>query len=142
MLERLVSVSSSIIPSFVSQHFLLDLSLSAVHIFQTSSPGFCLACAHKAPLYPLTHIRLLFLCLVFVFLSLILLFFSSLEKKISSTQSLLGHGSRCSLRYLLHSACSPVRNPLTAAQCISPTRRPSIHTTAASGHVNTPREHL
>lgn len=41
-----------------------------------------------------------------------LLFFSPFALSISPTQSLLSHGSRCSVRCLLHSACSLARKPV------------------------------
>lgn len=47
-----------------------------------------------------------------VFPRLSFFFFSPFALSISPTQSLLSHGSRCSVRCLLHSACSLARKPV------------------------------
>lgn len=51
-----------------------------------------------------------------VFPRLSFFFFSPFALSISPTQSLLSHGSRCSVRCLLHSACSLARKPVNQGQ--------------------------
>lgn len=79
-----------------------------------------------------SHIHFILLCLVLVFL-LSLVFPFALS--ISSKQSLLRRGSRCSIRCLPHSVCGLVRNPMNPAECISRARP------VASGHNSKPHKH-
>lgn len=48
-------------------------------------------------------------------------------------------GPRCSILYLLHSACGLARNPMNPGECIG-RARPRIYTTVASGHSSKPHK--
>lgn len=48
-------------------------------------------------------------------------------------------GPRCSILYLLHSACGLARNPVNPGECIG-RARPRIYTTVASGHSSKPHK--
>lgn len=50
-------------------------------------------------------------------------------------------GPRCSILYLLHSACGLARNPMNPGECIG-RARPRIYTTVASGHSSKPHKQI
>lgn len=133
-------VSSSIIPSYFYCFLRLpaELSVFIFHIFFLSFTsdvlcirvsGLCMR-IHTSAL--LTRIHFLLLCLVLVFLFSPVFPFAL---SISSKQSLLSRGSRCSIRCLPHSVCGLVRNPMNPAECISRARP------VASGHNSKPHKH-
>lgn len=134
--------SSSIIPVFFIALLPAVLSVSIFHIFpffHIRRPLYLCVSVWRVRTHTLSHththtnIHFPFLCFFF---SLSLFF----PLSISPTQSLLNHGSRCSIRYHLHSACGLARNPMNPAECIS-RARPHIHTTVASGHNRKPHKH-